>query len=82
MLSLAVSQKVLSHEVFVCPLFLLQELAAVGVGDLVRDEVRQGTALGKEFKVRHGRTKLYLPPTRVRSVLPAGSQHRYSSIIY
>lgn len=36
-----------------CLLPPLQGLATVGVGDLVRDEVTQGTAAGKELKVRN-----------------------------
>lgn len=31
---------------------LPQGLSTVGVGDLVRDEVKQGTAVGKQLKVR------------------------------
>lgn len=31
--------------------FLSQGLSTVGVGDLVRDEVKQGTVVGKQLKV-------------------------------
>lgn len=36
-----------------CVLWVLsQGLATVGVGDLVRDEVKQGSVVGKQLKVR------------------------------